>query len=340
MTQSSVLGQIGNVPGASYRLDANSVAQALATFSAGSAPPDPTYPWMLWWDTTINRLKMRNPANSGWVEIGWWTGSEFRPMRDGVLLGTAATKDFGINANQLVELDGNARLPAVDASQLLNLPAGAVTGDLKLTFENTALAGWLFCDGKTLGSVASGAIHAGTTYQPLFVYVWERITEAWCPVTDSGGNPVARSGSAQTDWDAGRRLSLPDARGSLLLIMDTMGASAAGRVTSASTGGGNASQMAARGGAETHTLTVDQLPSHDHDGTTGSDGDHSHTYIRPDWDWGTNLGLQENNFLKSVTPNAATGNAGAHTHTIPAQGGGQAHSTMPPWFSLNLLIKV
>ena len=40
-------------------------------------------------------------------------------------LGSAATLEAGANtANQLVQLDGSARLPAVDGSQLLNLPGG------------------------------------------------------------------------------------------------------------------------------------------------------------------------------------------------------------------------
>jgi hypothetical protein len=39
-------------------------------------------------------------------------------------LGTAAALDVGTSANQVVQLDGSARLPAVDGSQLINLPGG------------------------------------------------------------------------------------------------------------------------------------------------------------------------------------------------------------------------
>lgn len=38
-------------------------------------------------------------------------------------LGTAAVLNEGTSANNLVQLDGSARLPAVDGSQLTNLPA-------------------------------------------------------------------------------------------------------------------------------------------------------------------------------------------------------------------------
>ena len=44
-------------------------------------------------------------------------------------LGTASTKAVGTSADNVVQLDGSARLPAVDGSQLTNLPTtGASTG--------------------------------------------------------------------------------------------------------------------------------------------------------------------------------------------------------------------
>jgi len=42
-------------------------------------------------------------------------------------LGTAAVEDVGTGANNVVQLDGSSRLPAVDGSQLTNLPAAPVT---------------------------------------------------------------------------------------------------------------------------------------------------------------------------------------------------------------------
>ena len=43
-------------------------------------------------------------------------------------LGTAATQDTGTGANNVVQLDGSSRLPAVDGSQLTNLPASGDGG--------------------------------------------------------------------------------------------------------------------------------------------------------------------------------------------------------------------
>ena len=45
-------------------------------------------------------------------------------------LGSSATFDAGTSANNIVQLDNNAKLPAVDGSQLTNLPSSNVTGSL------------------------------------------------------------------------------------------------------------------------------------------------------------------------------------------------------------------
>jgi hypothetical protein len=43
-------------------------------------------------------------------------------------LGTAASQDVGTSASNVVQLDGTAKLPAVDGSQLTNLPGGSIDG--------------------------------------------------------------------------------------------------------------------------------------------------------------------------------------------------------------------
>ena len=48
-------------------------------------------------------------------------------------LGTAAVEDVGTTAGDLVQLDGTAKLPAVDGSQLTNLPSAPVTSVNTLT---------------------------------------------------------------------------------------------------------------------------------------------------------------------------------------------------------------
>ena len=79
--------------------------------------------------------------------------------------------------------------------------------------------------------------------------------------------------------------------------------------------------LGAKGGAETHTLTVGEMPAHDHGGSTG----------------------ESDSALPGSTNSGALGHAiadnGPHSHTIPSQGGGSAHNNMQPFLVIRYLIK-
>jgi hypothetical protein len=62
-------------------------------------------------------------------------------------LGTAATQDVGTSASNVVQLDGTAKLPAVDGSQLTNLPSGSVEGTAVLSTGETGGTKFLREDG-------------------------------------------------------------------------------------------------------------------------------------------------------------------------------------------------
>jgi hypothetical protein len=55
-------------------------------------------------------------------------------------LGTAAAQSVGTNAGNVVQLDNAAKLPAVDGSQLTNLPTGGAGTDLSYTASTRVLA--------------------------------------------------------------------------------------------------------------------------------------------------------------------------------------------------------
>lgn len=107
-------------------------------------------------------------------------------------------------------------------------------------------------------------------------------------------------------------------------------------------------------GAETHTLTTNQIPSHLHTGTTDSAGAHTHTSNATGGQGNYGLALADGNNTAISTdsslgelnlmtlPQALTINSnGAHTHTFTSgnTGGGQSHNNMQPTlFGGNVLI--
>lgn len=118
---------------------------------------------------------------------------------------------------------------------------------------------------------------------------------------------------------------------------------------------GGASALFKIGGEETHVLTTSEIPAHTH--TTDSQGTHTHTtdvqgnhnhgYPNSwlsglsyglsatgsggvDWAWMSGAGAHSHTALA----------AGAHTHSVLANvGGGGAHNNMPPYITMNYIIK-
>lgn len=123
------------------------------------------------------------------------------------------------------------------------------------------------------------------------------------------------------------------------------------------------------GGAETHTLTVQEMPSHKHGGATGDGGAHTHTGVAETAgehthtceinDYGSDF--QRRKFFEikesprtiiktNETLNIKSGGEHTHnikidasenhTHIINSEGDGQAHSIMQPYLSVYMWKRV
>lgn len=60
---------IANQTASSARTDINNALQALASNNSGATAPTTTYANMLWYETDTNILKMRNEADSAWINL-------------------------------------------------------------------------------------------------------------------------------------------------------------------------------------------------------------------------------------------------------------------------------
>ena len=157
---------------------------------------------------------------------------------------------------------------------------GSITGTLMDWPATTAPTGWLFCDGSAISR---------TAFSALFALI----------------------GSTYGAGDGSTTFNVPDFRGRVSAGKDDMGGVAANRLTTAGSGVDGAT-LAANGGAENHTLTIAQMPSHQHDGIPAGGG-----FSAP----------------------FASGSNAQGTGVTAAQGGGGAHNNTQPTLVVNKIIK-
>lgn len=118
-----------------------------------------------------------------------------------------------------------------------------------------APTGWVFANGMTIGDASSGANgRSNADCQALFLLLWASAPNDVLAV--SGG----RGASAAADWAAHKTIQLPDLRGRVAVGRDTMGFTAAARLTEHDT----PDQVGASGGIDSQTLTAAHVPPHRH----------------------------------------------------------------------------
>ena len=155
--------------------------------------------------------------------------------------------------------------------------------------------------GQTMGSAASGATAASDDYEALFTFIWTYVADSEAPVS------TGRGASAAADWAANKTITLPDARGRVLLGKDNMGGSSANVVTDT-----EADTIGDVGGEEDHTQTESELVSH------------THSYTAP-----------SSQASQQVNPGTTTSTGS----TTGATGGGTAFNILQPYLTINVFIR-
>jgi microcystin-dependent protein len=215
-------------------------------------------------------------------------------------------------------------------------------------FGSTPPTGWLFCDGKSIGDSSSGATsRANLDVQALYELLWNSVANTELSIQNSDGSTGARGTSALSDFNAHKRLPLPDLRGRFMLGKDNMGGLSANRV-----GNSQADLLGGSSGSESVTLNANQIPAHNHpasfSGSTSGDPGHAHTIYSTSYvQYGTTTGLDTISYGGGLSGHSGwTNNAGSHSHTVSGTvtvndnfTNGSSHDNMPPYLIVNYLIK-
>jgi hypothetical protein len=115
------------------RADINSALQALASTSSGATEPSTMFANQLWFDTTANKLKIRNEANSAWYDIVGINESTGALTINSATIGatTAAAGTF-----TTVTTSGNATIGGTAAMSSSFLRNRIINGDMRIDQRN------------------------------------------------------------------------------------------------------------------------------------------------------------------------------------------------------------
>ena len=127
---------IDNGGGAAVRADINAALAAIKTNNSGTTEPTVTAPYMLWYDTANALLKIRNAADTAWINAVLLNGAQsFTAAQRGAVValtdGATITPDFAAGNNFSVTLGGNRNL-----ANPTNLTAGQ-HGTIVITPDGT-----------------------------------------------------------------------------------------------------------------------------------------------------------------------------------------------------------
>lgn len=180
---------IANGTGSSVRSDINDALAAVVSQNSSSTAPATTYAYMIWVDTTTNIVKMRNGANSAWIEL-FETDGEF------------GSKTF--NGNITLNAQGDLRFADSDSSNWVAFQAPATVAS-NVTWTLPSADGTA---NQTLVTNGSGTL-SWATPTSTSDKITEGNTEAEVVDTGSDGHfKVTTEGTERFRCDSSGRLLL------------------------------------------------------------------------------------------------------------------------------------
>jgi len=230
-----------------------------------------------------------------WLKTSWADPDCVR-AQDIPLSATESVKDRLDNVYQKSETYSKDEVD--DLVENMGSGSGIPVGSVQQYIGTTAPLGWLLLQGGTIGDASSGAtVRANSDTETLYCLLWNSLANAQAPVSSGRGTTAAE------DFAAHKTITLPDLRGRAVI------------------GSGTGSGLTARthgatGGAESHTLTITEMPAHTH--RNQPDPNAGGSSVRQ---------LYEHNGY------------GTNYYMTSSTGGDGAHNNMQPWLALNYIIK-
>jgi len=152
---------IANQTASAARADINSALQALASSNSGATAPTTTYPNMLWYETDTNILKMRNEADSAWINLFYIDqASNVVKILEGTYTSTTSGTPTGIlapHADATWNTGTNTEPRLVSPAQLKTVANASASA-------NTISGGYAYL------SRSSGVGYQNTRSTPVIIY--------------------------------------------------------------------------------------------------------------------------------------------------------------------------
>lgn len=137
---------LANATGAAFRSDLNNALAAVASNNSNATEPATTFAYQWYVDTANNLLKIRNGANSAYIEVGDVTAANFGLAK---LSGATFTGDVVLNTTTALQLP---------AGTTLERPGSPTNGDIRYNSTTSSFEGYA---GGAWGSIGGGATGAG-----------------------------------------------------------------------------------------------------------------------------------------------------------------------------------
>lgn len=196
------------------------------------------------------------------------------------------------------------------------------------------LDGYLPCNGETIGNAASDATgFASDQTHDLFVLLWDSLPNATAAV------PGGRGANAETDFAAGKTITLPNFQGRALTGLIGMGGTPSTILDAVTFAAGTKTDAGALFGTATHQLDAFQLPTITPSGTISisSQGGSAGPFTKTGT--GSTAPPQENDFWKGSGADLPNSGIAAAFNGNPF-GNNQAHPNTQPSATVWVLVKL